>query len=182
MAYDAILFTILLLDHPEGTGHSIPPFESLWFCGIGKENIEKATQLYKNNDNKTVRIAKYLDELASQGLVTFDNRPNPRKRRQLKQTSKPVAIINRNQNFKEMERNIDDHEVGGREVGSPSKRRNKMQKPSPSSSLQPTITDAVPTFNRVEQKSEKKDNERTKSMKNSSKYRDTNGVRTKKRF
>jgi len=45
-----------------------------------------------------------------------------------------------------MERNIDDHEVGGREVGSPSKRRNKMQKPSPSSSLQPTITDAKNDF------------------------------------
>lgn len=170
------------LDHPEGTGHSIPPFDSLWFCGIGKENIERATQLYKNNDNKTVRIAKSLDELASNGVVTFDNRPNPRKRRQLKQTSKPIVIINRNLNFKKMDRSIDDHEVGGRKVGSPSKGQNKMQKLSPSSSLQPAITNAVPTFNRVEQNSEKKGNKRTKSQKNSSKYRDTNGVRTKKRF
>lgn len=67
-------------DHPEGTGHSVPPFESLWFCGIGKENFDRAAKLY-NNRNGKVKIATSLEELAMMGVISFGNRANPRKRR-----------------------------------------------------------------------------------------------------
>ena len=28
-------------EHPEGTGHERPPFASIWYCGVGKENVSR---------------------------------------------------------------------------------------------------------------------------------------------
>jgi hypothetical protein len=36
-------------DHPDGTGHDIPPFASLWFCGVGRQRMVALKELFDNN-------------------------------------------------------------------------------------------------------------------------------------
>jgi len=63
-------------DHPEGTGHTIPPFESLWFCGIGYETIERIKDI-----NVAGSFITTLTELETLKAIPTEKRPNPRQRR-----------------------------------------------------------------------------------------------------
>jgi hypothetical protein len=72
-------------DHPEGTGHEVSPFTSMWFCGVGRENIQKLKDVWctqkKESPSKTGRFVSSFDDLVKSGTITIKNRPNPRQRK-----------------------------------------------------------------------------------------------------
>lgn len=69
-------------DHPEGTGYDVSPFDSLWFCCIGRENIASFKhELLSSSSTNRIRIATSIQELATIGIIKLDNRPNPKQRR-----------------------------------------------------------------------------------------------------
>jgi hypothetical protein len=67
-------------DHPEGTGHDIPPFNSLWFVGIGKENIIRLKEAWKSRPGGPKFITS-LKELEDLSVISTERRPNPRQRK-----------------------------------------------------------------------------------------------------
>lgn len=72
-------------DHPMGTGKETSPFDSVWFCGIGKRKIEQAKKFWDSAGNTMrTRFALSLAELVSQGIVSTKKRPNPKQRRKRK--------------------------------------------------------------------------------------------------
>lgn len=72
-------------DHPEGTGHEIPPFASLWFCGVGRDVVQQCRRAYDNTRSSGgPRPACSLKELQALGAVKGGNRKNPKQRRKLK--------------------------------------------------------------------------------------------------
>ena len=73
-------------DHPEGTGHDIPPFASLWFCGVGRNVKEECKNVYKgtSHSGNGPRIASSIKELQTVGAVKSGNRPNPKQRRKMR--------------------------------------------------------------------------------------------------
>jgi hypothetical protein len=80
-------------DHPEGTGHEVPPFASLWFCAIGREQIQSLQERWKSVDWKfdrePPRFVTSLEELEKLNAIPTQKRPNPRqrkKRRKLNET------------------------------------------------------------------------------------------------
>lgn len=86
-------------DHPEGTGHETPPFQSVWFCGLsyGKYTESEMTSMkdgftkfHKSNHKRVVscsvpRIATGLQELIHLGCVSGEKRKNPRQRKKMRQ-------------------------------------------------------------------------------------------------
>ena len=76
-------------DHPEGTGHEIPPFSSLWFCGVGRTHIEEFKETWENYEWKhhweRPRFAASLDELVAWRAIPTQKRPNPRQRKKRKE-------------------------------------------------------------------------------------------------
>ncbi len=69
-------------DHPEGTGHEESPFQSLWFCCIGKNKIEKvATKFDPTNGPQFIQS---FDELERKGVISLQNRKNPKQRKKLR--------------------------------------------------------------------------------------------------
>jgi hypothetical protein len=72
-------------DHPEGTGHEISPFASLWFCGIGKDKINELKDLWVKHEAKTdtdcPKFVASLDELGKLRAIPTEKRPNPRQRK-----------------------------------------------------------------------------------------------------
>lgn len=119
-------------DHPEGTGHSIPPFNSLWFIGVGKHNIKRLKESWVTRPGEP-KFVTTLEELESLSVISTQRRPNPRQRKK-RQTSK-------------------NNQDGASSMLTNCSRRNKVSQP-------------------VE----------TKKTKKTSRYRDTEGKRTKKRF
>ena len=84
-------------DHPEGTGHEKPPFQSLWFCGLGFKksgdaDIKKVKDCFtryhkfncKGRESCIPRIASDLHELASMGYISSEKRKNPRQRKKMR--------------------------------------------------------------------------------------------------
>ena len=79
-------------DHPEGTGHDIPPFASLWFCGVGKSLVEECRRAYGGQSGGTgPRIAGSINELQAIDAVKSGNRKNAKKRRKMKQLMAQTA-------------------------------------------------------------------------------------------
>jgi len=85
-------------DHPEGTGHAISPFDSIWYCGIGAdrvENAEKCWNEYWNDcDHRRVRpprLVTSLDELERIKAVPTIKRPNPKQRRKRRKQIEAAA-------------------------------------------------------------------------------------------
>ena len=91
-------------DHPEGTGHETPPFQSVWFCGMsyGKPNMGASTKTIQNQfikfhsknkarDNSSPRIAASLQELIRAGCVSGEKRKNPRQRKKMRQQAMQKA-------------------------------------------------------------------------------------------
>lgn len=72
-------------DHPEGTGHTVPPFSSMWFCGIGADHVDGAQQCWEkdagNDARGRPRLFTSLSELERLKLIPTEKRPNPRQRR-----------------------------------------------------------------------------------------------------
>jgi hypothetical protein len=97
-------------EHPEGTGHLISPFASLWICGIGIDRARGVREWWttRNAHGKTkdsssssttgeggVTLYCSLDELEEAGVITTERRPNPtqrrRKRKQLASAIEPTS-------------------------------------------------------------------------------------------
>jgi len=72
-------------DHPEDTGHDVPPFRSVWFCGLPSHLIRKARVLYSGKrsggGDDAARLATSLEELRRWGAVPTVKRGNPKQRR-----------------------------------------------------------------------------------------------------
>lgn len=70
-------------DHPEGTGKEVPPFQSIWYCGIGAANVQRIKEAFRAKKAQ-VTVASSLDELVSLKAIPTRRRPNPRQRRKMK--------------------------------------------------------------------------------------------------
>lgn len=81
-------------DHPENTGKTNSPFESLWFCGIGRDRISAFQRYWQllpplssstANTNTVHRrrptLITSLAGLQERNIISWNNRPNPRQRR-----------------------------------------------------------------------------------------------------
>ena len=66
-------------DHPEGTGHVVSPFASLWFCGIGKEAIERFQKTGAADS-----FVPSIEQLEALKVIPTEKRPNPRQRKKRK--------------------------------------------------------------------------------------------------
>jgi len=180
-------------DHPEGTGHDIPPFASIWFCGLGTAASEKAkvifNRLNQNNfktGNDTKRppsvLVSTLEELKQRNAVPNQKRLNPRQRRKQKQRLQQ-------QNFSSSM----DHNNGAAAYS------------PPESCKKDSIVTTQPQNNCKLQKKKKRKRQKGENasggggggekspnlttttkddakLKNKSIYRDSNGVRKKRRF
>jgi hypothetical protein len=187
-------------EHPEGTGHSIPPFDSLWFCGIGSDYVQRAVKLYENRKKCKVKIATSLEELAMMGVISFGNRPNPRKRRGRRNMINEAST---RPNMPSLTRNDDCHRrpsiIEENEKSSKLDRRKerKVMRGTKSINIGCTIDINAKTslegskarqFSTEQSNSyacdraEKKIQEEAKQIRAKSKYRDDNGVRKRKRF
>jgi hypothetical protein len=73
-------------DHPEGTGHEISPFSSLWFCGVG--NVQELKEHWNAHQWKLDRgrptFATSINELEELSAIPTEKRPNPRQRKKRK--------------------------------------------------------------------------------------------------
>ncbi|CAJ1966680.1 unnamed protein product [Cylindrotheca closterium] len=87
-------------DHPEGTGHEIPPFNSLWFVGIGKQKI-RLMQGTWNQQTGGAKFVTSLNELEKLSVISMQKRPNPKQRKkrrlQLQDVKVPVTKPNKQQ-------------------------------------------------------------------------------------
>jgi hypothetical protein len=87
--------------HPEGTGKELPPFASLWFCGIpAKEKRQQLMRYWEtlswdNNANGQAKpsLVLSLDDLKETGTISTQKRPNPRQRKKRRQHSKARSLI-----------------------------------------------------------------------------------------
>ena len=70
-------------EHPEGTGKDLPPFGSIWFCGIPSEKVDEAREAFnKEHSGKpnSPRLATSLEELKALGAVPTLKRKNLKQR------------------------------------------------------------------------------------------------------
>ena len=84
-------------DHPEGTGHKVSPFASVWFIGLSytdNEVIKSTHQVVMDaftkfhtasSKSSTPQIVSSLQNLIRIGAVSAEKRKNPRQRKKMKQ-------------------------------------------------------------------------------------------------
>jgi hypothetical protein len=65
-------------DHPEGTGHAVSPFASLWYCGVGADRV---ADMQAAAGKAGVRLYPSLEALRHARIIPTERRPNPRQRR-----------------------------------------------------------------------------------------------------
>ena len=163
-------------DHPEGTGHEVPPFASLWFCGVGRNAVEECKKAYQggssNSSGNGPRIACNINELQTMGAIKSGNRKNPRQRRKMRKLMAAAASAGA----------ID--AIGGgvqQEAGSvdqeakrPQKKKKRTQSNDNRTARSTGSQSPNPSAANIPNASGKK--------KKKSKHRDASGVRKKKRF
>jgi hypothetical protein len=81
-------------DHPDGTGHLVSPFASVWFCGLSstegkfatKEVVDAFVKFHslRASSTGTPRIVTTLRELVQIGGVSGARRKNPRQRKKMR--------------------------------------------------------------------------------------------------
>ena len=84
-------------DHPDGTGHVVSPFASVWFCGLSCNDGKIATDTkdvvdafdkfhspQSQSPTGTPRIMTTLQELIQLGVVSGARRKNPRQRKKMR--------------------------------------------------------------------------------------------------
>ena len=72
-------------DHPEGTGHTIPPFQSMWFCGIRSDLITQVKEKYNSTHMRNdLQVLFSMEELKCLHKIPTTKRPNPKQRRKRK--------------------------------------------------------------------------------------------------
>lgn len=152
-------------DHPEGTGHEVPPFASLWFCGVGRNAVEGCKEAYKGSGNGP-RIACSIKELQAMGAAKIGNRKNPKQRRRMKKLMAAAAgeIDTIGDGVKQEACGVD------KEAKRPHKKKKKTQSNDNRAASESPNTSAANMPNATGKKKKK------------SKHRDASGVRKKKRF
>ena len=79
--------------HPEGTGKDLPPFVSLWYCGIPDTIRQPMIQYWNNlawnhhheaNGRSKPSLVMNWDQLKETGSIPIQKRPNPRQRKKKK--------------------------------------------------------------------------------------------------
>ena len=172
-------------DHPEGTGHNISPFDSLWFCCVGKANISRLQTLFNEHHNKSrdgngenhpPKFVASLQGLEKFGVISTACRPNPRQRkkqRKLQQqqgtdssaflSKAPPKVSSSNVPPKEKKQG-NNEKMNSNETGSHSNKGGAGD-------------DSTTVANTSKEGSSSK-----KKKKKTSRYRDVNGNRTKTRF
>jgi len=90
-------------DHPEGTGHKVSPFASVWFIGLSytdNEVIKSTNQVVMDAFTKfhtsgsksgTPQIVSSLQNLLRIGAVSAEKRKNPRQRKKIKKAMQRAA-------------------------------------------------------------------------------------------
>ena len=159
-------------NHPEGTGKEIPPFTSLWFCGIGKERVQTVKGYWESIQWKEGQpkptLAVSLESLRMSGTIPTQKRPNPRQRK--KQRQHALRSSNPPPTIQEQPILLDSHLVPSHKHNNDTSTHNlnkKKQRSNPNSS---------PI-------SAKRPNEKGRKASNKkSKHRDSHGQRQKKRF
>ena len=73
-------------NHPEGTGKTESPFDSIWYCGLPESMVSDAIVAFHkfhgcNEDPAIPRLARSLDELKLAQAVPTSRRRNPRQRK-----------------------------------------------------------------------------------------------------
>ncbi len=85
-------------EHPDGTGKEIPPFASIWFCGIPLSKLEAVKHAFrrkhgncsvglqggKNSRSQSPRLLCSLQDLKAIGAVPTQKRKNVKQRRREK--------------------------------------------------------------------------------------------------
>lgn len=91
-------------EHPEGTGKDIPPFTSIWYCGIPIDSVDKVKEAFRAtygedsvgiglkarkegslaSSSSSPRLVSSLSELKQLSAVPTQKRPNPRQRKKAK--------------------------------------------------------------------------------------------------
>ena len=150
-------------DHPEGTGHEVPPFASLWFCGFGRNAMEECKKAYQGSGNGP-RVACSIKELQSMGAVKSGNRRNPKQRRKMKKLMAAAAGAIGGGAMQQAG-------GGDEDAKRPQKKKKKTQSNDNRAASQSPSTSAANISNASGKKKKKK-----------SKHRDASGVRKKKRF
>jgi hypothetical protein len=81
-------------EHPDATGKKASPFRSLWVCGIGRDETQRARDWWIQEQQKSCGYKQRslflycsLGELERAGVVSALNRPNPRQRKKRKNTA-----------------------------------------------------------------------------------------------
>lgn len=159
-------------------------------------------KLYENKDKCTVKIATSLEELAMIGVISFSNRPNPRKRRGRRNmineasTRSSMPSLNRNNDYHRRPSNIDEHEkINKMDLSNKRKVMRGMQSINTGCIIRSNVKDSLEETD-VKQvsadpskshaceirRTEKNLRGNAKQRCAKSKYRDDNGVRKRKRF
>jgi len=89
-------------DHPRGTGKEIPPFTSIWFCGIPIDQVQDAKDAFRKVHGEesvvdnlssrsigttvtTPRLVSCLMDLKELGVIPTKKRRNPKQRKKERQ-------------------------------------------------------------------------------------------------
>ena len=99
-------------EHPEGTGKEIPPFASIWFCGIPVNKVESVKEAFRNTygedsigvppmgrnrtNSSTPRLVSSLSELKKLNAVPTVKRLNPRQRKKARMAKSKGSVLNIN--------------------------------------------------------------------------------------
>jgi len=74
-------------NHPEGTGKTESPFDSIWYCGLPESMVSAAIDsfhTYHGHKGQIPRLARSIDELKLSQAVPTVRRRNPKRRRKAK--------------------------------------------------------------------------------------------------
>lgn len=98
-------------EHPEGTGKEIPPFSSIWYCGIPRYKVDDVKSAFriaygnesvgvttgdtgKGQKSSSPRLLSSLAELKQLNAIPTQKRPNPKQRKKAKLAKLKGATTN----------------------------------------------------------------------------------------
>jgi len=88
MIYYIIPATRYQYYHPEGTGKTESPFDSIWYCGLPESMFSPAVALFQEHHSHSrgpiPRLAQSIDELKISHAIPTSRRRNPKRRRKEK--------------------------------------------------------------------------------------------------
>jgi hypothetical protein len=98
-------------EHPKGTGKDLPPFASIWFCGIPVRKVDAVKEAFRNvhgehsvgiaqigdlRSNNSPRLVSTLQELKALGAVPTQKRKNLKQRLKAKRKLEQSSCVQAN--------------------------------------------------------------------------------------